>query len=278
MEGYLGIYSDGTVAEQAPLEPECGIEIDEDPEESTPLFEPFRDLCKRRFLWYYDSYLNTIKDAEKRHEFGEPFKSMAFEGGGNSMNGKYEYPELRRRLLLIHTVLNQETSRWAEEGAVLVRRDNTFAASLRRQYEQLIEHFKKNDMVTMDIDLVCQDNPFAWSLTYFGRPMTHLDGGMFQIRMCISPRFPEEQPRVRFETTLFHHRIAKDGTLCYFPKRQDDLQSHVEAIVEAIEEEQPPYDPRTLVNLEASTLFWGSEADKKQYNRLLRRSVQRSTE
>ena len=278
MEGYLGIYSDGTVAEPAPLEPPAGVEIDEDLEEPTPLFEPFKDLCKRRFLWYYDSYLNTIKEAEKSHVLGEPFKTMAFEGGGNSMSGKFEYPELRRRLQLIRTVLDQETSRWAEEGAVLVKRDNAFAASLRRQYSQLAEYFKRNDMVTLDIDLACKDNPFVWILTYFGRPMTQLDGGMFQIRMSISPRFPEEQSRVRFETTLFHHRIAKDGTLCYFPKRQDDLQSHVEAIVEAIEEENPPYDPRTLVNLEASKLFWGSEADKKQYNRLLRRSVQRSTE
>lgn len=278
MEGYLGIYSDGTVAEPPPLEPPMGIELDEDVEEPPPIFEPFKDLCKRRFLWYYESYLNTIDEAEKNHHVGENFVSMPFEGGGNIMSGKFDYPDLRRRLVLIRKVLDQETARWAEEGAVLVKRDHAFAANLKRQYEQLIEAFKKNQSVTLDIDLVQSSNPFVWVLTYFGRPMTHLDGGMFHIRMCISPRFPEEQPRVTFETPFFHHRIAKDGTVCYFPRRLDELQSHVEAIVEAVEQEHPPYDPRTLVNLEASRLFWGTEADKKQYNRLLRRAVQRSTE
>ena len=278
MEGYLGIYSDGTVAEPPPLEPPMGIEIDEDVEEPTPTFEPFKDLCKRRFLWYYESYLNTIDEAEKNHHVGENFVSMPFEGGGNIMSGKFDYPDLRRRLILIRQVLDQETARWAEEGAVLVKRDHAFAANLKRQYEQLVEAFKKNASVTLDIDLAQAGNPFVWMLTYFGRPMTHLDGGMFRIRLAVSPRFPDEQPRVTFETPLFHHRVARDGTVCYLPRRPDELQSHVEAIVEAVEQEHPPYDPRTLVNLEASRLFWGTEADKKQYNRLLRRAVQRSTE
>ena len=101
---------------------------------------------------------------------------------------------------------------------------------------------------------------------------------MFKIKVSISPRFPEELPRVIFETPLFHHRVANDGVLCYFPSKPDDMKSHIEAIVEAIEEESPPYDPRTLVNLDASKLFWGSVDDKKLYNRQLRRSVQRSTE
>jgi len=45
-----------------------------------------------------------------------------------------------------------------------------------------------------------------------------------------------------------------------------------------LEEESPPYDPRTLVNPEAAKLFWGSKDDKKIYNRKLRRAVQQSME
>lgn len=241
-------------------------------------FEPFKDLCKRRFLWYYDSYLLSIDAATKHNTVGEAFKIMPFEGGSNTMNGIFNYPELRRRLLLVHQVLNDETTRWGTEGQTLVDMDTPTASHLQRQFEQLIEVYKKKDMVTLDIDLAKPGNPFVWALTYFGRPMTQLDGGMFRIKVSISPRFPEEQPRVTFETPLFHHRITKDGTLCYFPKRADDLPSHVDAIIEAIEEEHPPYDPRTLVNPEASKLFWGSEADRKLYNRQLRRAVQRSME
>ncbi|MCJ1397344.1 hypothetical protein MMC11_000536 [Xylographa trunciseda] len=278
LEGYLGIYADGTVAEPPPVYPVETAEFDEDIEESNPTFEPFKDLCKRRFLWYYESYLLSIDSAAKQHTVSEAFKIMPFEGGSNTMNGIFNYPELRRRITLVRRVLDDETARWAVEGQVLMDMDTSIAANLKRQFEQLIEVYKKNDMVTLDIDLVHPGNPFAWLLTYFGRPMTQLDGGMFKIRVAISPRFPEEQPRVTFETPLFHHRIAKDGTLCYFAKRPDDLQSHVDAIVEAIEDEHPPYDPRTLVHPEASKLFWGSEADKKLYNRQLRRAVQRSTE
>jgi ubiquitin-conjugating enzyme E2 Z len=115
-------------------------------------------------------------------------------------------------------------------------------------------------------------------ITYFGRPMTNLDGGLFRIKLCFSPRFPEEHPRAKFETQLFHHRIATDGTPCYTPRRAEDPKSHIEAIIEALEEEHPPYDPRTMVNPEAAKLFWGSAEDKKLYNRKLRRAVQRSTE
>ena len=207
----------------------------------------------------------------------QPFVIMPFEGGGNSMAGKFNYPDLKRRITLIGRVLNQETERWAEEGLVQVRKETSFAAALVRQFERIVETYKKNEMVTLDLDFL-DKNPFVWLLTYFGRPMTQLDGGMFRIRISISPRFPEELPRVVFETPIYHHRVSKDGVLCYFPRRPDDIKSHIEAIIEAIEDESPPYDPRTLVHPEASKLFWGSVDDKKLYNRKLRRAVQRSTE
>ena len=158
-----------------------------------------------------------------------------------------------------------------------VRRETTLASMMERQFQQISEDYKKNDMVTLDIELV-DNNPFAWGITYFGRPMTNLDGGMFKMTITFSPRFPEEQPRVIFHTKIFHHRISKQGVVCYFPKRADDIKSHIEAIIEAIEETEPPYDPRTLVHPEASKLYWGTADDKKQYNRLLRRFVQRSVE
>lgn len=242
-----------------------------------PAYEPFKDLCKRRFLWYYDSYLMSVDEGEKVFSPNQNFVTMPFEGGGNTMPGKFNYPEIRRRLKLIHTVLFREIKYWAQEGAMQVRKETTFASMLERQFQHVSESYKKNDMVTLDIELE-DKNPFVWKITYFGRPMTNLDGGMFSIKMSFSPRFPEEQPRVIFETKMFHHRISKDGVVCYFPKRSDDIHSHVEAIVEAIEETEPPYDPRTLVNPEASKLYWGSVEDKKQYNRRLRRMVQRSVE
>ena len=276
LEEYLGIHPDGSVEDFPPLEYGEMRDI-YDVEPTPPPFEPFKDLCKRRFLWYLDSYLLSINEAEKSVKPNQNFVSMPFEGSGNGMPGKFNYPELRKRLGLIHSVLYREIDYWAEEGFMQVRKDTSLASMLGRQFERIVESYKQNDMVTVDIDLVNQ-NPFVWRLTYFGRPMTNLDGGMFRIKLAMSPRFPEEQPRVIVETKLFHHRISKGGVLCYFPKRPDDLKSHVEAVIDAIEDTETPYDPRTLVNPEASKLYWGSADDKKLYSRQLRRAVQRSVE
>ncbi|KAI4188763.1 MAG: hypothetical protein LQ346_005243 [Caloplaca aetnensis] len=275
LESWLNIHLDGTVDEFPPLEKPMRTEYDEpDPE---PPFEPFKDLCKRRFIWYYDSYLSTIEHASKQVEVDESFVIMPFEGGGNTMAGKFNYPELQRRLRFIRQVLDLETQYWSKEGQVSMKNESSMASSLLRLFERVSESYRRNDMVTMDVELE-DKNPFVWILTYFGRLMTNLDGGMFRIKMTISPRFPDEQPRVIVETPIFHHRVSKGGIPCYFPKRSDDIISHIEGIVEALEDPDPPYDPRTLVNLEATKLYWGSAEERKVYNRQLRRSVQRSME
>lgn len=246
-------------------------------DEPSVIFEPFRDFCKRRFLWYYDSYLLAIAKAKEEVKDGEMFVLMPFECGGNGMEGKFNYSELERRLKVIRTTLDAETVDWAAQGMLLQQRESGLAANLQRQFEQVVESYKKNSLVTLDLELE-RKNPFVWNVTYFGRPMTNLDGGLFRLKLHFSPRFPEEQARAKFETALFHHRIGIDGTPCYTSKRPDDVKSHIEAIIEMLEEVSPPYDPRTLVNLEAAKLFWGSADDKKIYNRKLRRSVQKSME
>jgi len=247
-------------------------------DESVAPFEPFKDFCKRRFLWYYESYLAAVRKGKEETKDGQSFTRMPFEGASNSMEGKFHYSELEKRLYNIKKALDAETESWVVEGAVANAKENTIAVNLHRQYEQAVEAWKHADLPhNLELD---DGNPFSWVLTYFGKPMTNLDGGLFKIKIVFSPRFPEEQPRVRFETRLFHHRIAPDGTPCYFAPvtRRDDVKSHIEAIIDALEEENPPYDPRTIVNLDASKLYWGSADDRRKYNRLLRRSVQRSIE
>lgn len=240
-------------------------------------FEPFKDLCKRRFLWYYESYMHSIDEELKKHKDGDRFEKMPFEGPGNTMEGTFQYSSLKTRIQTIFDKLNEEASLWAAEGLAAVQKEMSIASNLQRQFEQIVENYKKNDAVTLDLDLV-EKNPFVWQLVLFGRPMTNLDGGVFRIIINLSPKFPDVLPRVRFETPIFHHRISLNGVLCYDAARKDDMRSHIEAIIEAIEEESPAYDPRTLVNLEAAKLFWGAPDEKKMYSRRLRRSVQDSSE
>ncbi|KAI9811422.1 MAG: hypothetical protein M1832_000891 [Thelocarpon impressellum] len=277
LEEYLGLNPDGTVQAQALRGEPNGYDMEEDVDDSLPLFEPFKDLFKRRFLWYYDSYMLAIATNKAKVKDDQPFCKMPFECTSNGMDGKFRYSELERRLAFIRQRLDGETKSWAAEGLAATKKESGIAANLQRQFEQIVEAYKRDDSVTLDIGLV-DKNPFVWLLTYFGRPMTNLDGGLFKIRIAFSPRFPEEQPRVQFETPLFHHRISTSGVVCYFPRRAEDVKAHIEAIIEALEDESPPYDPRTTVNPEAAKLYWGSADDKKNYNRRLRRAVQRSTE
>lgn len=277
MEEYLGISPTGAVMPISTSGEDSDNDIDNAIDESSINFEPFKDLCKRRFLWYFDSYLLAISKAKLEVTDGQQFARMPFECTGNAMDGKFNYTELERRLKLIRKTLDDETTRWAEEGKLSKQKESTVASNLQRQYEQVVESYKRDKSVTLDIELV-DKNPFVWAITYFGRPMTNLDGGLFRIKLCFSPRFPEEHPRAIFETSLFHHRISTDGIPCYSSKCAEDVKSHIEAIIEALEEESPPYDPRTMVNPEAAKLYWGSTDDKKTYNRKLRRAVQRSME
>ena len=240
-------------------------------------FEPFKDLFKRRFLWYFEHYMSTIEQYSSKNKDGSDFTKMPFEGGGNTMDGKFKYGDLGKRLVRIKEVIREETNKWAIEGLAMKNRESSKAANIHRQFEQLGDYLKRKKLHNMDVELE-NDNPFVWILTYFGKPSTHLDGGIFKVKVSISPRFPLEQVRVRVETPIYHHRVSKDGVLCYFPKESDMLRNHVECIAEALEEESPPYDPRTIVHPEATKLLWGTEADKKKYYRQVRRSAQRTTE
>lgn len=66
-------------------------------------------------------------------------------------------------------------------------------------------------------------------------------------------------------------QVLADGIPCYTAKKPEEAKSHIEAILHMLEEERPGYDPRMAVNIEASKLYWGSEVDRKEYNRKLRR-------
>lgn len=83
---------------------------------------------------------------------------------------------------------------------------------------------------------------------------------------------------MKIATPLFHHRVSSNGHLCYFPVKEDEIGSHLDAIVAAIEDKTANFDPRAMVNPESFDLKWGGEDKRKQYNRKLRRSAQESSE
>lgn len=241
----------------------------------------FDDYIKQRFLWYLAGYKQTINeqsaviDQKKRN--GAYFRLTRFESQGNQMEGSWKYPDLRKRLDKIENKLMQQIHEWPVEGRQLVIQDAGIAVSLRGQHGQIAAQLNQMTESMVELELV-KDNPFLWRLTYFGRPMTTLDGGVLRIKIYISPRHPVEQPRVLLETPIFHINVSPTGALIYLPARAEEMSKHIQGIINVLEEESPAYNPIMVVNPEAAKLFWGTKEDRRLYNRKLRNSLTEATE
>ncbi|KAG9936192.1 UBC-like protein, partial [Aureobasidium melanogenum] len=243
-------------------------------EDSTDLeFSPFTDLFKRRFLWYYDAYIKSIDNASTKVKDGKHFENAPFEYSSNEMRGKYAYASLRSRFERVCRALEAEKNTWSKNGKQLLTDQHGTAMNLQHQFDSLHSYYAASDGPSVEINLV-DGNPFVWTLTFFGPYDTDLSGAIINVRLHFPFDFPEEQPRVTVLTPLFHHRISPaTKALCYFPNKLYDVQNHIESIIATIIDETPSYDPRALVNPDASVLLWGDENCKKTYRRKLRRSV-----
>lgn len=244
------------------------------------VWDPFADLIKRRFLWYYDTYAKGIEIAAKDVSDGLAFSRAEFEHPPNSMEGHYDYKGLHRRLERISQALEQERASWEKAGAAQVETGLQLPNMLAFQFKQLEHQWNKGDYEGSRVELSLPNpkNPFVWHLTLFGAPMTNLDGGIFNMTLSIPPTFPEAQPRLKFDTPIFHHRVSSQGYLCYFPTKPDEIASHLSAIKKAIEDEKQTFDPRAVLDPEAFELYWGGPDKRKVYSRKLRRSAQESCE
>ncbi|KAJ5555867.1 hypothetical protein N7535_008298 [Penicillium sp. DV-2018c] len=234
----------------------------------------FEDFCKKRFLWYFEFYEKAIDKglAEEPARQGKPFIQMPFEGHGNTMTGEWNYVDLRARLLSLKDRLMEETHHWLVEGLALVKEDAGIAVKLKGQHGQIAAQLSNHSQV-LDLSLV-DGNPFAWRLTYVGRNESKLEGGIIKIMIYISPRYPEEQPRVFVEAPLFHIRVSKLGVLMYLPQYSEEIGHHIEGIINCLEDDNPPYNPLMTVNPEASALCWGTDQERRLYRRRLRASLE----
>ena len=234
----------------------------------------FNDLRKRMFLWYFECHKHTIAMGKEESTHGAKFYVAPFERPGNMMSGRFNYVGLDSRLHALKDALMQETASWSVDWTSEMKAGVVHC--LRRQYEQITTTLQAEKDFSIDLRLD-NGNPFVWNLTYLGQPMTQFDGCVVNMKMHMSPRFPREQPRVFIDPPPFHHRVSPTGIIYYMPKRGNSMRYHIDAIVEALESE-PPFDPRTTVNPEATRLFWGSPAERRLYRRKLRVSLEKNAE
>jgi ubiquitin-conjugating enzyme E2 Z len=198
---------------------------------------------------------------------------MPFEGQGNIMAGEWNYIDLKTRLSALRDKVMEETHQWPVEGMALVKGDTGIAVKLRGQHEQILAELLMANPQVIDLSLV-DANPFLWQLTYVGRNESRLEGGIIKVKIYISPRHPEEQPRAFVDPPIYHIRVSKAGVLMYLPSHAEEIGQHIEGIINTLEDESPPFNPLMTVNPEATGLCWGSELERRLYRRKLRASLE----
>ncbi|KAF9582140.1 hypothetical protein BGW38_000592 [Lunasporangiospora selenospora] len=239
--------------------------------------DEFCDLSKRLFLTYYDIYQNTVQTELALIKDGTGFYKAPFEYGGNKMDGNFNYTSLSKRLEIIKRAIDQETVDWIAQSKEWISSSSRMSSNLRRQLEQIQEYNRENSNVGIQIEL-CDDNPFVWTFTLFGKPMSNYDGGMFNVQMVFHNSFPDIQPRVKFCTPMYHVHVTTDGVPFYTVDKPDDVRHHIESIYRLVLEDEPLTNPSTHVNIAASKLYFGTKEQRREYNRNARRCASRSIE
>ncbi|KAJ3127711.1 hypothetical protein HK098_005947 [Nowakowskiella sp. JEL0407] len=237
---------------------------------------PFMDLEKRIFLWYYYLHLERIEEESKKTTHRAPFPMMRFEGGSNGMSGHFDYVSIKARLTRIYNTLFAEVENWKEESKQWIKDDLTICSTLRGQFEQItVSGVLSEKNITVEL---VNDNPFVWEVLFLGPLDTNYEGGMFKAEMVFPKNYPEGSPRIRFLTKVFHPNVTEDGVPYYrLLEREDDVKQHLNALSKLFDS-PPNNSPFTHINSKAANLCFGSEADKKLYNRTVRRCAQDSLE
>ncbi|CAK8574287.1 unnamed protein product [Lathyrus sativus] len=62
--------------------------------------------------------------------------------------------------------------------------------------------------------LVDENNVFEWNVTIIGPPDSLYDGGFFNAIMSFPPDYPQNPPRMKFTSEIWHPNVYSDGTVC----------------------------------------------------------------
>jgi len=239
---------------------------------------------------YFHLYLaevDRLSQSDTAREKSD-FKRMPFESPSNGITGSFQWSVLRSRLTALHAKLMEEVEEWRAWGAAqtqLVQEGwdssvNSCMHHLRQEEERL-----RGDGVDGTSIGSEHTNTSVWVATIFGPAETLWDGGMFQVELVFPPNFPDSPPFVRFVTPIFHPHINEQGVPylrqlitwhCCEPK-QRTLHALLHALVSLLATSPSP-EPVTHLDARAAALYFSSTDGQKEYNREVKKRVQRSVE
>jgi ubiquitin-conjugating enzyme E2 A len=122
--------------------------------------------------------------------------------------------------------------------------------------------------------LPSSSNIMSWNAYIKGPAGTLFEGATFALTMNFTNEYPKKPPHVRFESTVFHPNIYKNGEICL-----DLLQNNwsplydVAAVLTSIQSLLGEPNPASPANSDAAKLFTD---DQREYIRRVRHCVQES--
>jgi len=80
---------------------------------------------------------------------------------------------------------------------------------LKREYKNLVSDPPSN----------CSGGPidgdyYNWMATIMGPTETPFEGGIFILKITFPPDYPFKQPKIKFETRIYHPNIDTTGNIC----------------------------------------------------------------
>ena len=85
-------------------------------------------------------------------------------------------------------------------------------ASIARLKREL-ELIQKNPPLNCSAGLV-DDDIYHWKATLIGPPDSPYEGGVFELDIQFSDKYPFKPPKIKFLTKIYHPNINKEGLIC----------------------------------------------------------------
>lgn len=77
-----------------------------------------------------------------------------------------------------------------------------------------LKELSQNDDSGFSVGLENDNNMFKWNIIFNGPEDTPFEGGYFKATMEFPQNFPDDPPKMKFVTPMWHPNIYEDGNVC----------------------------------------------------------------
>eukprot|EP00667_Euglena_gracilis_P003849 EG_transcript_3862 len=235
--------------------------------------EFFRPFIKREFLLRYETYCYLCQ--RNLSLDGQQFQTMPFEYAGNASEGKFDFQSCLNRLHALRAKLDEETEAWRQKGKELTARRSYISSTLKDEHAKL----NTEGLEGISGGPCSAENAFVWNVTIFGPEGSIYEEGIFNIEIVFSED-PNEIPRIRFITPMFHPNISPSGHPWFNipPGKHDSVEFLLGALKKLLTHDPNP-SPATWVNQDAAQMAFNRDLEvRKQWKKKARSLARRSME